>query len=164
MNRLITCIMILLLHGLAVNSFAQDITARVDGQILDAAGAAVPKATVTLTNTKTGEVRTVESDSSGNYTLTLIQPGTYDLSVKAQGFKEYLSKSLELSVNDRKTINIPLETGAVSESVTVTAEAPLIQTTATVGDVVENRRVVELPLNNRNFMQLLTLVPGVTKI
>ncbi len=162
MNRLITCIMILLLHGLAVTSFAQDVTARVDGQVLDAAGAAVPKATVTLTNTKTGEVRTIESDSSGNYTLTLIQPGTYDLSVKAQGFKEYLSKSLELSVNDRKTINIPLETGAVSESVTVTAEAPLIQTTATVGDVVENRRVVELPLNNRNFMQLLTLVPGVT--
>ena len=69
---------------------------------------------------------------------------------------------MELSVNDRKTINVALETGAVTESVTVTAEAPLIQTTPTVGDVVENRRVVELPLNNRNFMQLLTLVPGVT--
>ena len=119
-------------------------------------------ATVTLTNTKTGEVRTVETDSGGSYTLTQIQPGTYDLSIKAQGFKEYLSKGLELNVNDRKTINIPLETGSVSESVTVTAEAPLIQTTPTVGDVVENRRVVELPLNNRNFMQLLTLVPGVT--
>ena len=162
MNRLLTCIMILLLHGLAVSTFAQDVTARIDGQVQDAAGAAVTNASVTLTNTKTGEVRTVESDSSGTYTLTLIPPGTYDLSVKAQGFKEYLSKGLELSVNDRKTINIPLETGAVSESVTVTAEAPLIQTTPTVGDVVENRRVVELPLNNRNFMQLLTLVPGVT--
>src|SRR5204863_921540 len=77
-------------------------------------------------------------------------------------FKEYLSKGLELSVNDRKTIKIPLETGAVSESVTITAEAPLLQTSPTVGDVVENRRVVELPLNNRNFMQLLNLVPGVT--
>jgi outer membrane receptor protein involved in Fe transport len=162
MNKLFLCITILLLHGLAAVTFAQDVTARVDGQVVDPAGAVVTKATVTLTNTKTGEVRTVESDSSGNYTLTPIQPGTYDLSVKAQGFKEYLSKGLELSVNDRKTINIPLETGAVSESVTVTAEAPLIQTTATVGDVVENRRVVELPLNNRNFMQLLTLVPGVT--
>lgn len=162
MNKLLICILILLLNGLATVSFAQDITARVDGQVIDPAGAVVTSATITLTNTKTGEVRTVESDSSGNYTLTLIQPGTYDLSVKAQGFKEYLSKGLELSVNDRKTINIPLETGAVSESVTVTAEAPLIQTTPTVGDVVENRRVVELPLNNRNFMQLLNLVPGVT--
>ena len=94
--------------------------------------------------------------------MTQIQPGTYDLSVKAQGFKEYLSKGLELSVNDRKTINVSLETGAITESITVTAEAPLIQTSATVGDVVENRRVVELPLNNRNFMQLLTLVPGVS--
>src|ERR1044072_8230527 len=162
MSKLFLCITILLLHGLAAVSFAQDVTARVDGQVADPAGAVVTNATVTLTNTKTGEVRTAQSNDSGQYTLTLIPPGTYDLSVKAQGFKEYLSKGLELSVNDRKTINIPLETGAVSESVTVTAEAPLIQTTPTVGDVVENRRVVELPLNNRNFMQLLTLVPGVT--
>jgi outer membrane receptor protein involved in Fe transport len=154
--------MILILHGLAAVTMAQDVTARIDGQVVDPAGAVVINATVTLTNTKTGEIKTVESNNSGNYTLAQIQPGIYDLSVKAQGFKEYLSKGLELSVNDRKTINIPLETGAVSESVTVTAEAPLIQTTATVGDVVENRRVVELPLNNRNFMQLLTLVPGVT--
>src|SRR6202008_1274655 len=121
-----------------------------------------PSATVTLTNTKTGEVRTVQSNDSGGYTLTQVQPGTYDLSVRAQGFKEYLSKSIELNVNDRKTINIGLETGAITESITVTAEAPLLQTSPTVGDVVENRRVVELPLNNRNFMQLLTLVPGVT--
>ena len=162
MNKLLACIITLLLSGFATVTFAQDVTARIDGQVLDPAGAVVTKATVTLTNTRTGEVRTVESDDNGSYTLTQIQPGAYDLSVKAQGFKEYLSKSLELSVGDRKTINIPLETGAVSESVTVTAEAPLIQTTATVGDVVENRRVVELPLNNRNFMQLLTLVPGVT--
>lgn len=162
MKRYLFCIATLLLLGLTSNTFAQDITARIDGQVTDPAGAVVTKATVTLTNTKTGEVRTVESNDDGSYTLTQIQPGVYDLSVRAQGFKEYLSKSLELSVNDRKTINVPLETGAVTESVTVTAEAPLIQTTATVGDVVENRRVVELPLNNRNFMALLNLVPGVT--
>ena len=162
MNKHLLCIVILALMGFASNTFAQDITARIDGQVTDPAGAVVTNATITLTNTKTGDVRTVQSGDNGSYTLALVPPGTYDLSVKAQGFKEYLSKSLELSVNDRKTINIPLETGAVTESVTVTAEAPLIQTTPTVGDVVENRRVVELPLNNRNFMQLLTLVPGVT--
>jgi outer membrane receptor protein involved in Fe transport len=162
MNKNLLPLVILFLLGFATHTFAQDITARIDGQVTDPAGASVTKATVTLTNTKTGDVRTVMSDDSGAYTLTLIQPGTYDLSVRAQGFKEYLSKGLEISVNDRKTIHIALETGAVSESVTVTAEAPLIQTTPTVGDVVENRRLVELPLNNRNFMQLLTLVPGVT--
>ena len=162
MNRNLICLAILILLGFANHTYAQDVTARIDGQVLDPNGAVVTSATVTLTNTATGDVRTVMSDDSGNYTLALIQPGVYDLSVKAQGFKEYLSKGLTLSVNDRKTINIPLETGAVTESVTVTAEAPLIQTTPTVGDVVENRRVVELPLNNRNFMQLLNLVPGVT--
>ena len=162
MNRYLLCVATLLLLAFSSTTFAQDVSARIDGQVTDPNGAIVTKATVTLTNMRTGEVRTVESNEDGTYTLTQIQPGTYDLSVKAQGFKEYLSKSLEISVNDRKTINVPLETGAVTESVTVTAEAPLIQTTPTVGDVVENRRVVELPLNNRNFMQLLTLVPGVT--
>ena len=162
MNKHLLCVVVLLLLGFSQTTFAQDITARIDGQVTDPAGAVVTNATITLTNTKTGEVRTIQSDDNGSYTLTQIQPGTYDLSVRAQGFKEYLSKAMEISVNDRKTINVPLETGVVTESVIVTAEAPLIQTTATVGDVVENRRVVELPLNNRNFMQLLTLVPGVS--
>lgn len=162
MNKHLLCIVILVLMGFANSTFAQDVTARIDGQVTDPAGAVVTNATVTLTNTKTGEVRTAMSGDNGSYTLALVQPGTYDLSVRAQGFKEYLSKSLELNVNDRKTINVPLETGAITESITVTAEAPLLQTSPTVGDVVENRRVVELPLNNRNFMQLLTLVPGVT--
>ena len=162
MNRYLFCVATLLLLAFTSTTFAQDISARIDGQVTDPNGATVTKATVTLTNMNTGEVRTVESNEDGTYTLTQIQPGIYDLSVKAQGFKEYLSKGLQLSVNDRKTINVGLETGAVTESVTVTSEAPLIQTTPTVGDVVENRRVVELPLNNRNFMQLLTLVPGVT--
>jgi Carboxypeptidase regulatory-like domain/TonB-dependent Receptor Plug Domain len=160
-SRSVLAVMLLLVCAGSVG-YAQEITARLSGQITDAAGAIVPNAEVTLTNTNTGETRQAQTDDEGYYTLTLIQPGTYDLSVKLQGFKEYLSKGLELSVNDRKTINVELEAGAVTETVTVTGESPLIQTTATVGDVVENRRVVELPLNNRNFMQLLTLVPGVT--
>lgn len=162
MNKHLLCIVILVLMGFANNTFAQDVTARIDGQVTDPNGAIVLNATITLTNTKTGEVRTAQSNDSGGYTLALVPPGTYDLSVKAQGFKEYLSRGIELNVNDRKTINIGLETGAITESITVTAEAPLLQTSPTVGDVVENRRVVELPLNNRNFMQLLNLVPGVT--
>lgn len=162
MNKHLLCIVILVLMGFANNTFAQDVTARIDGQVTDPNGAVVLNATITLTSTKTGEVRTVQSNDSGGYTIPLIPPGTYDLSVKAQGFKEYLSRGIELNVNDRKTINVGLETGAITESITVTSEAPLLQTSPTVGDVVENRRVVELPLNNRNFMQLLNLVPGVT--
>jgi outer membrane receptor protein involved in Fe transport len=152
----------LLLFVCAASVKAQETTARITGQITDSSGAVVPGAEITLTNLRTQETRTSKTGDDGYYSLTFIQPGLYDLSVKAQGFKEYKNTSIELLINDQKTINIGLETGALSETVTVTAEAQVIQTTPTVGDVIENRRVVEIPLNNRNFMQLVTLVPGVT--
>ena len=144
------------------SAFAQETTARLSGQVTDSAGAVVNNAEVSLTNPQTREARTSKTNDEGYFSFTLIPPGKYDLSVKLQGFKQYLSKDIELNVNDHKTINVPLETGSISETVTITSEAPQLQTSPTVGDVIENRRVVELPLNNRNFMQLITLVPGVT--
>lgn len=143
-------------------AMAQETTATITGQVTDSSGAVVPNAEITLTNVKTLEVRSVKSGEDGYYSLPFILPGVYDLSIKAQGFKEYQNKTIELFVNDKKTINVALEAGAISEVVTVTSEAPIIQSTPTVGDVIENQRVVELPLNNRNFTQLVTLVPGVT--
>lgn len=150
------------LCALSFAAHAQEVTGSIIGTVTDASGAVVPNAEITLTNLATREERKVNTDENGGYTLTQVQPGIYDLTVRTQGFKEYLNKGLELNVNDRRTLNVTLETGAVNETVTVTGEAPLVQTSPTVGDVVENRRVVELPLNNRNFLQLLTLVPGVT--
>lgn len=143
-------------------AFGQETTARVAGQVTDQSGAVVTNAEISLVNPQTREARNTKTNDDGYYSITLIPPGLYDLSVKVQGFKEHLNKGLELNVNDRKTINVTLEPGLISETVTVTTEAPLLQTSPTVGDVIENRRVVELPLNNRNFMQLITLVPGVT--
>ena len=143
-------------------TFGQETTGRITGVVVDPAGAIVGNAEVTLTNTSTKEERKSQTDDTGSYTFTQLQPGLYDLSVRNGGFKEHLVKGVEVNVNDRKQLNVTLEAGAVSELVTVTTESSLIQTTPTVGDVVENRRVVELPLNNRNFMQLLNLVPGVT--
>ncbi|MBA3323270.1 MAG: carboxypeptidase regulatory-like domain-containing protein, partial [Pyrinomonadaceae bacterium] len=157
--------MALVLVGLAAGAGsvrAQETTARVTGQVTDAAGAVVSNAEVTLTNRATREERKVQTDEDGNYVLTQVQPGAYDLSIRGQSFKEYVNQNFDLNVNDRRTLNVTLETGALTETVTVTDQSPLIQTAPTVGDVVENRRVVELPLNNRNFLQLLTLVPGVT--
>src|SRR6185436_4155330 len=142
--------------------FAQETTATITGQITDSSGAAVSGADVTVTNMSTRDERKAKSGDDGYYSLTSIPPGIYDISVKVQGFKEYLNKSVELLVNDRKTINIQLEAGQISEQVTVTADAPIVQTSPTVGDVIENRKVVEIPLNNRSFLQLVTLVPGVT--
>lgn len=159
------CRLLVLALAICVGSgaaFAQEVTATITGTVTDPAGAVVPSAEVTLTNRNTREERRAKADDDGNYVLTQIQPGVYDLSVRMQGFKEVVNSGIEVNVNDRRTINVALETGAVNEVVTVTTEAPLIQTSPTVGDVVENRRVVEMPLNNRNFMQLLTLVPGVT--
>jgi hypothetical protein len=153
----------LLLLVCAVGAVAQETTARITGQVTDSTGAVVPNADVTLTNVKTGETRTAKSGDDGYFSLTFIPPGVYDLSVKAQqGFKEYLNRGIELFVNDRKTLNVTLEAGGTTDIIEVTAEAPIIDTTPTVGDVIENRRVVELPLNDRNFQQLVRLVPGVT--
>ncbi|HJQ70996.1 MAG TPA: carboxypeptidase regulatory-like domain-containing protein [Blastocatellia bacterium] len=153
---------LLLLLACSVSAVAQETTATITGQVVDSDGAAVPDADITLTNVRTREERKTKSGDDGYYSLTFIPPGLYDLSVRAQGFKEFQNKAIELFVNDRKAINIALAAGAIEEAVTVTAEAPIVQTSPTVGDVVEERKIVEIPLNNRNFLQLVTLVPGVT--
>jgi outer membrane receptor protein involved in Fe transport len=153
---------ILLILGSSFAVVAQETTARISGQVTDAQGAAVAGADVELTNLNTGEKTLVKAGDDGYYSITFIQPGRYDLTVKIQGFKEYANKAIEVLVNDRKTINIQLEAGAVNEVVNVTSEAPVVQSTPTVGDAIDNRKVVEIPLNNRNFLQLVTLVPGVT--
>ncbi|MBI3650324.1 MAG: TonB-dependent receptor [Acidobacteria bacterium] len=155
-------LLVLLLSCWSLSAAAQEITATVNGQITDSSGAAVANAEITLTSLATKETRIVKSNDEGYYTLPLIKPGIYDLSVKLQGFKEYINKGLELLVNDRKTLNIALEPGQVSESVTVTAETPIVQSSPTVGDVIDSKKVLEIPLNNRNFLQLITLVPGVS--
>ncbi|MEN3334693.1 MAG: hypothetical protein V7641_4058 [Blastocatellia bacterium] len=154
-------LVLLLLIG-SSSAMAQETTATINGQVIDPSGAVVASADITLTNLKTREARTTKTGDDGYYSLTFIPPGIYDFSVKAQGFREFLNRSVELLVNDRKSINVQLEAGAISEMVSVTAEAPIVQSTPTVGDVVENRKIVEIPLNNRNFLQLVTLVPGVT--
>jgi outer membrane receptor protein involved in Fe transport len=161
-RRPIIWLAIMLLLSGSLSAKAQETTARVSGQVTDEQGAVVSGAEIELTSLKTGERLKASAGEDGYYSITQIQPGIYDLSVKFQGFKEYSNKAVEFLVNDRKTINVGLEAGAISEVVSVTSEAPIIQSTPTVGDVVENRKVVEIPLNNRNFLQLVTLVPGVT--
>jgi hypothetical protein len=161
-RRPLTSLAVFVLLLLSASAQAQETTATISGQVTDSAGAAVSGAEVTLTSMSTREERKTASNDEGYYSLTFITPGIYDFSVKLQGFKEYVNKSIELLVNDRKAINIQLEAGAISEQVTVTGEAPIIQSSPTVGDVIENRKVLEIPLNNRSFLQLVTLVPGVT--
>jgi hypothetical protein len=144
--------------------YGQEVTASIVGTVVDATGAAVPGAAVTITNTDRNVVaRQLETDSGGNYAATLLPIGTYTVSVEAKGFKTYQTKGLKLNVNDKATVNATLVVGEVAEQVTVQADALAVDLqTATNASLISGTQVRELQLNNRNFIQLLTLSPGVT--
>lgn len=131
------------------------------GQVVDSAGAAVPNATVVVTETTTGVTRQAKSNSQGNYTVYPLFPGSYTVSVEQPGFKKTVV-NVTLNAKDRRPVDVVLEVGAPSEIVTVTDEPPLIQESPTGQALVSGNQVTELPLNNRNFIRLLETIPGVS--
>ncbi len=140
---------------------AQTFTGTFVGTVNDSTGAALPKASITVTNLETSATRSVLTDASGNYLVTLLPPGNYKITVEAKGFKKTVRESVPLQVNQEQRVDFSMAVGQVSEEVVVSTELPLVQTeSATVGTVVEQREVTELPLNGRNFLQLNLLVPG----
>lgn len=143
--------------------FSQTDTARIQGTVLDQSGAAIPNATITLTNTDTGVAQTATSDSAGNFTFNALVRGNYSAEVTAQGFTTQTQK-LTLEVSQVQALNFHLQPGSVSTTVTVTTAAPIVDTTtSSTGAVIQGRQISELPLNGRNFTQLALLVPGVTR-
>jgi hypothetical protein len=144
---------------------AQTSTGEVNGTVTDAQGGAVPKATVKLTS-ETTRIETVRTtNESGAFVFVNVQPGTYVLHVTQPGFKEANISAFTVGVSQAVTLNVKLDVGAVAETVEVTGAAPLIQTTTTeLGTVIPRKVVNDLPLNGRNFTQLLTLTPGVTPV
>ena len=149
----------------AVGARAQTTTAQVSGQVTDSTGAAVPQASITITNVNTSLSRKAETSGTGFYVITLLQPGNYTLTVEKQGFQTAAFPNLILQVNETLALDAVLQVGAITQSVTVEAQAPLLQaTSANLGEVVTDKAVVELPLNGRNFTQLLNLTPGVTPL
>ncbi|MFL6275585.1 MAG: carboxypeptidase regulatory-like domain-containing protein [Blastocatellia bacterium] len=158
---------LLLLVGLAVMAIparAQDITGSIVGIVRDANGAAVAGATVTIRETTKNIVaRTLSTNEEGAYSAPLLQAGSYAVTVEAAGFKKYTKTDIQLNVNDRLSVDVALEAGAITEEVHVEASATQVELqTATAGSLVSNIEVRELPLNNRNFVQLVTLLPGVS--
>jgi len=148
---------------LAAAALAQEFRATVTGRVLDQSKAAVPNATVTLRNNATNEAVVVTTSSEGIYNALFLKPGTYDISVEAQGFKKYLRDNQILQVGQTANIDVTLEVGAASETITITGETALLEETkADRGNVIENKRIVELPLNARNPFMLATLTPGIT--
>jgi hypothetical protein len=132
------------------------------GRVNDTAGAAVAGAQVELLNEATSERRTAITDADGAFQLTSLNPGTYRLEVRANGFKKYLQTNLTLQVDERLTVNAVLEVGGVEETVTVSDQASLVNTQdAVVRGVIDAKRMEDLPLDGRNALELSLLVPGV---
>jgi hypothetical protein len=142
---------------------AQKFTGTISGVVNDQAGAVVPNADVTVTNASTAESRTVKTGAGGEYTVTGLNPGTYDVTIKAPSFKEFVSKGNQLFVSSTTTVNASLAVGSTTEQVMVEANAVQVETSGgSVGNVIEGHEVRELPLNGRSFAQLTQLMPGVS--
>lgn len=140
---------------------AQLTTADILGTVTDASGAVVPNADITLTNLGTNEKRSSKSNNSGDYSFTLLPVGHYSIDVKAPGFQESLTPDLSVEAGDRARADALLKAGSETTVVEVTAQTPLLQAdNATVSSTVTAKAVQDLPLNGRNFVQLVQLVPG----
>ena len=141
---------------------AQTTTGSIVGIVTDPGGASVPGATVTVTNEGTGVVAIkMAADSSGNYVATTLPPGRYMVTVEAPGFKKSVNPGINLSVQDRIGLNVALEVGQLTETVEVTGAAQALQTDSSyLGQLVESRRIEDLPLNGRLFTRLAILTSG----
>jgi hypothetical protein len=133
-------------------------TSQIQGVVQDETGSAVPGAEIKATQTDTGVARVVTSGPDGTYVLANLPIGPYRLDISKQGFSTYVQTGITLQVGSNPTINVPLKVGAVTEQVQVEANATLVETQATsVGNVVESKRILELPLNGRNAAELVAL-------
>jgi outer membrane receptor protein involved in Fe transport len=141
---------------------AQVVTATVLGSVTDASGAVLPGVTVTIRNAGTGQTRTTVTDGQGRYREVQLAIGPYEVRAELQGFKTQVRPDIVLTVGAEVVINLSLGLGTVSETVVVTGEAPLVQTSTTeVGALVDQKMLQQLPLNARDIQQLAVLQPGV---
>jgi Carboxypeptidase regulatory-like domain len=145
-----------LLFGFLPAGIAQVTTGSILGTVHDATGAVLPGATVTITDTGKGTTTVKQTDNEGNYSAPYLLPGSYNISVEAQGFKRSLQNNVVLDIDQKAQVDFTLETGGASETVEVTTAPPLIRLDSSeLGEVVGKREVQNLPLNGRNFAQLV---------
>ncbi len=158
--------LLLLSIGLLVGVHAQSsTTGNITGTVRDPQGAAVPKAEVIVTEEKTGASRTIRATEDGFYNATSLPAGVYTVSTAPSGFKKTVTTGVELHVNENKTVNLDLQVGQVTETVTVTSEAaPVELRSGEVSSLISEKQVTELPLNGRNYAQLALMVPGVSPV
>jgi hypothetical protein len=150
------------LVSVAATLSAQEFRATVRGHVADSSQAAVPGATVNVTNTDTNEVASAVTNAEGNYTIPFLRPGPYSLTVELAGFQKYTRTDMRLQVGETAVINVQLSVGQLTEAVTVSAESPILETgKADRGTVIDSQRIAEVPLQSRSPMALVPLIAGV---
>src|SRR5437867_3679335 len=151
---------VVLLSGLPALAQTQ---ASISGVIHDPSGAVIPGVTITVTNPATNFVRSAISNEAGVYNFPALQPGRYNIKAELPGFRTITQNDVELQIQQSARLDFTLQVGEVSQTVEVSGTAALIATeNATVGTVIENKRIVDMPLNGRNFLQLVALSPNVS--
>ena len=147
--------------GLSIAVMAQGPGASVVGEVRDPSGAIIASAKVTVRNVATNVARDTVTDNAGLFVARSLQPGSYEVSVESPGFKREVRSGIVLQVDQEARIDFNLQLGSTTEAVTVEAAAAVTATeTASTGQVIENKKVVELPLNSREFYGLALLAPG----
>ena len=154
-----------LLASGALGAFAQSPTGTIRGSVLDNSGAAIPNATVTITNTATNEVETAQTDNQGRYIINFVQPATYTASVTASGFETDKQNNIVVQISVGVPVNFSLHVANVSQNVQVSSTTPPLDTsTSSVNTVITSKQITDLPLNGRNPTSLEVLVPGVSTV
>lgn len=144
-----------------LSGFAQSTTADITGTVTDTTGAILSDATVTLTNLGTKETRTAITTNAGDYTFTLLNPGSYSITVTENGFKSFQVPQINLAASDRAREDAKLEIGSADQTVSVTGQAPALQSDSSVlTATVTEKAVQDLPLNGRNYINLAQITPG----
>jgi hypothetical protein len=142
--------------------YPQVTTSQLQGQITDPSGAAVAGVTITVANVDSGIRRVTEANELGHYAVPLLQPGNYQMLVEARGFRPVARSGIVLQVAQVARVDFTLEIGTVSESILVTSTAPLLdQQTSSLGQVIDNSKIVNIPLNGRSPIRLVQLTPGI---
>jgi outer membrane receptor protein involved in Fe transport len=145
-----------------ISAHAQNIFGSIVGTVVDQSGAVLPKAAVTVTNNATGDKRAVTSDASGNYQVLSLPRGEYTVDIEASGFKHYSRSPIDVIVDQVARVDVSMTIGEQTQTVNVTGAPPIMQTdSASLGQAIEGTAVRDLPLNGRNVLALVALVPGV---
>src|SRR2546428_11268825 len=161
MRHILFAVWLSLFLALFLASPALAQTGQINGVITDNTGGVVPGASVKAVEAATGLSRDTLTGVDGRYTFTSLRPTTYDITAELTGFRPSQRKGVLLQANQNLTVNLALELGTLAETITVSGESPTVDvTSATISEVVDSKRIVELPLNGRDAAKLSTLVAG----